>query len=76
MQFERVAAFSADIFPLPSFPYRPTISGTLQNASSRSVRVVNDKKTGAPRGIAFVDFGTGEEVEKAMKRNGKKASIP
>lgn len=37
----------------------------------QSVRVVYDRVTGAPRGVAFVDFREEADVDIAMKKNGK-----
>merc|ERR1712039_335890 len=37
----------------------------------QACRIVIDRKTGESRGIAFVDFPTTQEVDKAMKMNGK-----
>eukprot|EP00927_Polykrikos_kofoidii_P074920 TRINITY_DN70978_c0_g1_i1.p1 TRINITY_DN70978_c0_g1~~TRINITY_DN70978_c0_g1_i1.p1 ORF type:complete len:410 (+),score=103.52 TRINITY_DN70978_c0_g1_i1:105-1334(+) len=37
----------------------------------QSVRIVKDKISGEPRGIAFVDFANSDDVDKAMSRNGK-----
>lgn len=44
----------------------------LDGCTVQEVRVLKDNATGNPRGIAFVDFSTGEDVEKAMKKHGKK----
>eukprot|EP00929_Paragymnodinium_shiwhaense_P118764 TRINITY_DN90682_c0_g1_i1.p1 TRINITY_DN90682_c0_g1~~TRINITY_DN90682_c0_g1_i1.p1 ORF type:complete len:577 (-),score=179.12 TRINITY_DN90682_c0_g1_i1:68-1648(-) len=37
----------------------------------QSIRIVKDRVTGQPRGIAFVDFPTTDQVDIAMKSNGK-----
>lgn len=44
----------------------------LDECSVQSVRMVCDRRTGSPRGIAFVDFKTEAGVDDAMARNGKK----
>eukprot|EP00931_Biecheleriopsis_adriatica_P117321 TRINITY_DN92850_c0_g1_i1.p1 TRINITY_DN92850_c0_g1~~TRINITY_DN92850_c0_g1_i1.p1 ORF type:complete len:438 (+),score=153.83 TRINITY_DN92850_c0_g1_i1:62-1375(+) len=43
----------------------------LKGCSIQSVRIVIDRVTGNSRGIAFVDFTSSEEVDKAMAFNGK-----
>jgi len=43
----------------------------LKGCCLQSVRIVTDRATGQPRGIAFVDFSETGEVDKAMKFNGE-----
>lgn len=43
----------------------------LAGCKVQAVRFVSSKKTGAARGIAFVDFASTEDVDKAMEYNGK-----
>lgn len=42
----------------------------LNDVKVQAVRLVMDRATGEPRGNAFVDFATTEEVDKAMAFNG------
>lgn len=48
------------------------ITDFLKGCAVTAVRVVTDQKTGEARGVAFVDFNDTEDVDKAMKKNGKK----
>jgi len=48
------------------------VSEFLSGCSVQAVRLLTDRETGARRGVAFVDFNTTEDVDKAMKLNGKK----
>jgi len=43
----------------------------LEGCGVQSVRIVFDRDTSAPRGMAFVDFVSSDDVDKAMKRSGK-----
>lgn len=43
----------------------------LRGCEIQSVRIVIDRLTGRTRGIAFVDFRSADEVDKAMKVNGE-----
>jgi len=47
------------------------VRGFLKDVTIQSVRIVMDRMTGQSRGIAFVDFPDGEEVDKAFKYNGE-----
>mmetsp|Transcript_102787 Transcript_102787/g.286274 ORF Transcript_102787/g.286274 Transcript_102787/m.286274 type:complete len:460 (+) Transcript_102787:23-1402(+) len=42
----------------------------LDGCAMQSVRIVVDRLTGTPRGIAFVDFKNPLDVDKAMEKNG------
>ena len=47
------------------------VSICVKRCSCESVRIVYDRTTGEPRGVAFVDFAAAEDVDAAMRRNGQ-----